>query len=553
MTIYSNDWPVESPDTVFFDELSPADARLAVLPTEAEAEEPQHEVPVLASIIPIVAPLLIGGPEELSVDVMLDIVDGHPFKLEHSLLDQMRPTRGAALLALESDEPVYGVNTGVGAFSELRVNYSGRANFQNALMLAHSVGSAPWLEKKEARALIVVRLRNFLSGEAAVSSELCERLVDILNLDLYPAIPRTRSGSAGEIIPLAHLGAAITGSGEFIVDNRAVPAHMVLSSVGLECFDLGAKEGVAMIEGIPVTTAVAILNVRDTRVIVDQALTIAAAGILIIGANRDPYSAATARADNELATVLGALRGLLGRGTPSRSLQAPLSFRVIGVVLAQLLRTVRGVEEAIDRALHGVTDSPAFIDGRFVGTVGFDGFDLAASFDALRVSLIHLAETSNARLHRMMNGQITGLAQQMSEEPGMHTGFTIVHKRSVGVTHELLSRARPASVGAIETSLGQEDIQSFSVEAAVTCAEAIESVRDVLSCELLAVIQGIRLGAGGAVLDDELALLLHEISDELPTGTGDRPFGKEIARINALLAAGWGRGLLSKALDTWND
>ncbi|EPR77221.1 Phenylalanine/histidine ammonia-lyase [Leifsonia rubra CMS 76R] len=546
---------MESTDTLVSDELNPADDRLAVLPAlaqaqEAQAEEAQAEFPVLVPIIPIMAPLLIAGPEELSVEAMLDIVDGHPLKLQHSLLDQLRATRDAALLALESDEPVYGVNTGVGAFSEVRVNYSDRAGFQNALMLAHSVGSAPWLEKKEARAVIVVRLRNFLSGEAAVSPELCERLVDILNLDLYPAIPRKRSGSAGEIIPLAHLGAAITRSGEFIVDDLILPADKVLSSVGLDCFDLGTKEGVAMIEGIPVTTALAILNVRDTRVIADQALTIAAAGLRLIGASRDPYSAATARADTELVTVLGALRGLLGRETPSRSLQAPLSFRIIGVVLAQLLRTVQGVEDAIGRALGGVTDSPVFIEGRFVGTVGFDGFDLAASFDALRVSLIHLAETSNARLHRMMNGQITGLAQQLSEEPGLHTGFTIVHKRSVGVIHELLARAMPVSVGAIETSLGQEDVQSFSVGAAVSSAEAIESVRDVLSCELLVVIQGVRLGAGSLVSDDKLAPLLHEISDALPSGTADRPFGKEIATINSLLADGWARGLLSKTLET---
>ncbi len=491
------------------------------------------------------APLLIGSPEDLDVGALLAIADGRRVELEDGLLQAIAAGRQRALDTLNADEPVYGVNTGMGAASEIRLDNAAQLIQQDNLMLARAVGSAPWLDTCEARAAVAARLRSFLNGEAGVSPGLCVRLTEILNRDLQPAIPRGRLGAAGEIIPLAHLGGALTGSGEFLGADGAVPAPGALEGAGLEPFRLGPKEGVALIEGVPVTTALAILRVRAARSVAEQTVAVLAAGLALIGANREPFEADVARSNPELGVVLGAVRRLVGTDPHPRSLQAPLSFRIAGPAVAHLLRSIDALERAVDRALDGVTDSPALLGGRFVGTAGFDGFDLAASLDGLRLSLIHCAEASAARLHRLLDERVTGLPRQLSGRPGLHGGMVAVHKRAVGVTHALVGAARPVSIGVSETSLGQEDVQSFSVEAAVACGDAIDAVRDVLACELLAVNQAIHLIPGApSAWGAELQALLAAVVGLLPEGTADRPFGREVAKLSGLLATGWAEGLL---------
>ncbi|WP_051478885.1 aromatic amino acid lyase, partial [Arthrobacter sp. H5] len=364
--------------------------------------------------------LVIDSPGDLGPAVMLAVADGAALELGAALRESLGVHRLRVLAALDNEESVYGVNTGMGAASEIRLDTAAQSVQQDNLMLARAVGSAPWLNRREARVAVAARLRSFLDGDAGVSAELCQGLIDLLNRGLHPAIPRTRNGAAGEIIPLAHLGGCITGSGRFIEGGIAVPATPVLTAAGLAPLHLGPKEGVALIEGIPVTTGLAILQVRAARLLADQSIAALSAGLVLINANRNPFGKAVARANPELAVVVGAVRRLAGDQTLPRSLQAPLSFRVAAPAAAQLLRSAAALGQAVDRALDGVTDSPAFLDGRFTGTAGFDGFDLAAGLDGLRLSVTHLAETSAARLHRLLDERVTGLPRQLSDRPGLH-------------------------------------------------------------------------------------------------------------------------------------
>lgn len=491
------------------------------------------------------AALLVDRVDELDRAALLAVIAGRRLQLGDGLLAAVAVRRSEVLTALRSGDAVYGVTTGMGAASEVRLDETAQGLHQQNLMLARSVGGAPWLSGREARAALAVRLRTFLVGDAGVSAELCLRLVDLLNRGLVPAIPRTGHGAAGEIIALAHLGAALTGAGEFLSGDSSVRAAAALTAAGLSAFPLGPKEGVALIEGIPVTTGLAILCSRDAGELADQATAILAAELALTRVNRDPFAAVVARADAELASVLRSIRALAGESTPPRALQAPVSFRVAPGALAALVRSIDGVERATQRALDGVTDSPAFLDGRFTGTAGFDGFDLASSLDALRVCLVHLAGTSVARMHRLLDEGVTGLPRQLSDRPGLHAGLVAVHKRAVGELHLLLGRCRPASLGAVETSLGQEDVQSFSIEAAATCADAIVAVRSIFACELLAVLQAARLAPGPLRVAPALRELLAELSAPLPTGTADRPFGRDLAAITRLLASGWANGVLA--------
>jgi histidine ammonia-lyase len=277
------------------------------------------------------------------------------------------------------------------------------------------------------------------------------------------------------------------------------------------------------------------LHASRARRLVDHLSAVAAGSIAVIGANRAPYHPLTARGDEVLATELTRIRDLAGPEAEPRSLQAPVSFRVAGHVIAHVRRTLTHLEEAIDRAFAGVTDSPAYLDGEFIGTAGFHGIDLAAHCDHLTAALAHAAEVSAARLHRLLDPSVTGLPAQLAHEPGPQAGLVAVHKRAVATTHALRRLTLPSATSTAETSNGQEDVQTFSWEAVGILADAIRQTREVTACELLAVHQAFALSKRPA--PPGLRQLLGDAAAVVPPIEADRPFGADLTRLLDLLTA----------------
>ncbi len=515
-------------------------------------------------------------PADLSPRLISAVAAGGGLRLAPGLLGDLQRRCEQAREVLRRGDPVYGVSTGMGALSGVRLTGAQQAQHQRNLLLARATGGPPWLPAADVRAIFAVRLRTFLSGDAAVSGQLCQRLADFLAAGIIPAVPRTGAGSAGEIIPLAHAFGPVAGIGQVLAPGGEVrPAAEALAEHGLAEFSLGPKEGIALLAGVPGATALAIRRAGQARRV--TAMMEAAAGLSIgaAGAPRDPYAAACARGDAILAGVLGRLRafagdrgpgaggrdgaggpggpggpggaggpaspggadGADGPGGSGGAVQAPVSFRVAGPVLTQVLRARAALTAAIGRALAGVTDSPAFLDGRFVGTAGFHGIDLAAHCDQLTAALAHAAEVSAARLHRLLDPRVTGLPAQLAAAPGPDTGLVTVHKRAAGEVHALRRLATATPVGTIETSGGQEDVQSFAWEAAETLRAALRHAAVVTAAELLAgyqatVLAGRPVPAGCRALVGWLAGIISPI-------VADRPFGQDIERI---LQAPWPPG-----------
>jgi histidine ammonia-lyase len=212
-------------------------------------------------------------------------------------------------------------------------------------------------------------------------------------------------------------------------------------------------------------------------------------------------------------------------------LQAPVSFRVAGPVLAHLARAAGALAAAARRALAGVTDSPAFTGDHFIGTAGFHGIDLAAHCDQLTAAVAHAAEVSAARTHRLLDPKVTGLAAQLAARPGPDAGLVAVHKRAAGEVHALRRLAAVPASGTIETSNGQEDVQSFAWAAAMNLRAALRHARLTAACELLTGFQAAMLAgrplAGGA------AELLAALAGVIEPVTADRPMGPDIERLAA--------------------
>jgi histidine ammonia-lyase len=477
--------------------------------------------------VPAVA-ITAGGDTELGL--IRAVAADQAVSLGPGLLGAVRHRREQAVRALDDGQLVYGVSTGMGALSSVRLTEQQQRSHQRNLLLARATGGPPWLSPPDVRAVITVRLLTFLSGDAAVSAELCQRLADFLNYGITPAVPCAGAGSAGEIMQLAHAFGPLAGIGRVLgPGGRLVPAGDALRRHGLTEFRLGPKEGIALIQGVPGATGLCALRLGEAAVLAALMEAAAALSIVVIRAPRDPYRAACGRGDDVLAGVLGRLRAATGDEPSPRSLQAPVSFRVAGPVLAQVHRSAALLEAATHRALAGVTDSPAYLDGRFTSTAGFHGIDLSAHCDQLTAALCHASEVAAARLHRLMDAAVTGLPAQLACEPGPQAGLTPVHKRAAGEVHAMRRLAVATPVGLIETSGGQEDVQAFAWEAAEKVRGALRHARAVTACELLAgyqaaALSGSRPPAGCRPLLDWLAGIIGPID-------GDRPFGEDIERL----------------------
>jgi histidine ammonia-lyase len=488
-----------------------------------------------------------------------DAISGRGVRIGPELLGEVQLRCELARAELRRGQLVYGVNTGMGALSGVRLTQSQQLAHQRNLMLARATGGPPWLDAADVRAVIAVRLRTFLSGDAGVSGQLCQRLADFLNAGIIPAVPRTGAGCAGEIIPLAHAFGPLAGIGQVLGPGSELrTASQALRDHGIEEFVLGPKEGIALLAGVPGATALSVRRVAEARAVAAMMEAAAALSIAAAGAPRDPYTAACARGDDILAGVLRRLRTAIGDNPAPGMLQAPVSFRVAGTVLTQVQRAADALTAAIERALAGVTDSPAFLDGRFVGTAGFHGIDLAAHCDQVTAALAHAAEVSAARIHRLLDPLVTGLPAQLAAIPGPDAGLVAVHKRAAGEVHAMRRLASATPVGLIETSGGQEDVQSFGWEAAETLRAALHHARVVTACELLTASQAVALA--GRPPPPGCRPVLGWLAGVVEPIRADRPFGADIQRIAAAPwpemppgAAGHGDGLDARQDDGLDD
>lgn len=478
-------------------------------------------------------------------DITLETVEavaygGESLEIHAALLEQVRRSHEAMRAALANGERVYSINTGTGFLSNRNLSESEQMWHQRNLLLGRAVGSPPFLPPEESRAVLVVRLVNFLSGYAGVTPELCRFVVDRLNDEFTPAIPRTGIGASGEVIPLSHAFQTFLGVGSVIGSGGAIQdAASALARRGVAPYEPAPKEGISLLAGAPGAVAVSVARRRAASTLCRQILLSAACAIHASRAPLSVYGEEVGRLGNDpvLGDLLSRMRGLLRGSVSGRSvLQAPVSFRVVPQVLAHVERTVSRFTEDIERVLGAVSDSPAFVDGRFVSTGGFHEVELAAGMDTCASAMIRAAELSAQRIHRLLDSRFSGLPDQLTTTPGPQAGLILVHKRVIGVVNELRRLGTPASLGVADTSLGQEDAMTFAFEAAEKLRRVESLVRDVTACELLVVRQA------WALRDEPMPEGLREaarsVMDAVDPVNEDRPLGPDITRLVGMLERG---------------
>jgi histidine ammonia-lyase len=484
-------------------------------------------------------PIVLRSAVDLSLEVLEAIAwEGRRVTLHADLLGHLAAGHAALADVLARGGPVYGVTTGMGYLAGVELSEEDQVSHQANLLLGRAVGGPPYLERGEARAVLVARLASFLGGQAGVTPDLSVFLADRLNDGFVPAIPRTGVGCAGEIIPLAHAFGPFIGIGQVLAEHGGVQdAAEALAERGLEPYRPVIKEGIALLAGAPGAVALAAAARRRVKRLYGQMLIVAACAIDAVRAPLGPYDPAVAELAHDplMGDVLAALDGLLRGSDPERQgVQVPISFRVIPQVLAQLARTLGRLEQDLRRGLSAVGDSPALVEGRLVTNGGFHAIGLASDLDALCIALIQAAELAGQQAHRLLDSRFTGLPDQLTSRPGPQAGLVAVQKRIVGTLNELRRLAAPATIGLSDTSMGQEDAMAFTFEAAEKLRRAEALLGDVLACELVICRQAWALR--GAPPASGLAEYVRAITEAVPPVDRDRPLGPDIERVAALLA-----------------
>jgi histidine ammonia-lyase len=444
-------------------------------------------------------------------------------------------------------EKIYGVTTGFGRLANIAVAPADAAELQLNLVRSHAAGTGEPLPIPVVRAASVLRANSLSAGHSGVKPETLDLILAMLENGVTPVVPCQGSvGASGDLAPLAHMTLALIGEGECYYGGERMPSLAALERAGLKPIELGAKEGLALVNGTQVMTAVAALGVL-------RAERLAAAADVIAAMSLEAYLGSDRVFDRRLNAlrphpgqerVAANLRALLADSeivlshVECERVQDPYSFRCVPVVHGAVRDSIAHVRRVTEIEANSVTDNPLVFpeDGDFVSGGNFHGEPVAIALDLLKLAVSELASISERRLYLLLNAADRGLPLFLAHRLGLESGLMIVQYTAAALVNENKGYAWPSSVDSIPTSAGQEDHVSMGMTSANNLLRVLENVEGALGCELLGAMAAadfrkpLRPGRGTAAAHD----VVHE---RIAPYTGDRVPAPDIAAARELVGS----------------
>ncbi|MBT8087472.1 MAG: histidine ammonia-lyase [Gammaproteobacteria bacterium] len=445
-------------------------------------------------------------------------------------------------------DTVYGVNTGFGRMAQVQIDKDELVQLQDNLVRSHAVGVGEDLDDEIVRLVMLMKVIGLAEGFSGVRLELVETLNALLAHEIYPRIPSRGSvGASGDLAPLAHLAGALLGFGEVRVSGNLVPASIALREAGIEPIRLAPKEGLALLNGTQVSTALALAAVFRTENILAASLMAGAMSSDAIKGSDTPFDRRiqTARGHGGQIAVAGVLRELI-QGSDIRAshvgcdrVQDPYSIRCQPQVVGACLDVVRHVCSVLQTEANAVTDNPlVFVESHSVLSGGnFHAEPVALAADYLALAVAEIGALSERRIALLIDGNLSGLPPFLVEDSGLNSGFMMAQVTAAALASENKAHAHPASVDSIPTSANQEDHVSMATFAARRLHTMLDNVADIVAIELLAAAQGIEFHhpqQSSAAIETVIASL-REIS---PRYVEDRSLSSDIRRVAATIDEG---------------
>jgi len=437
---------------------------------------------------------------------------------------------------------VYGLNTGFGSLSRVRIPHERACELQRNIIRSHAAGVGEPLPREVSRALMVVLAASLARGKSGIRIETLERIIDLINAHVDPAIPSRGSvGASGDLAPLAHAALVLLGEGECWHDGKGggrrpgpnggtiEPAAWVTKSYGFPPLELEEKEGLALLNGTHLMCATGALLCHDFHNAFDAAIAAAAMSI-------DAAKATDAFLDARIHDA---------RRQPGQIEVAARLRRAMPQVLGAALDAFRYVEGTVARELGAVTDNPLVFAGETAGAGdivsggNFHGMPLAIALDLLAIACSHVAGNSERRTFWVVSGfdHFVGLNPYLATDPGVDSGLMIPQYSAAACVNEIATLANPASVTNIPTSAGIEDYNSMGATSALKATRCVSLLRSVIAIELLVMAEALeahRPLKSGAGVEKAHAVVRSQVKKL----DRDRAPSPDIRALEVLIASG---------------
>jgi histidine ammonia-lyase len=469
-------------------------------------------------------------------------------ELASSSRELMQKSRSYIEGRIGKGEVMYGVNTGFGAFSSVRISDEDIEKLQRNLIRSHSAGVGKPFTKTETRAMMILRANALAKGHSGIRPHVVDKILEFLNNDIIPVVPSQGSvGASGDLAPLSHLALTIIGEGDAWGEkDEIVPVQMLLQKKKITALELKAKEGLSMINGCQVMTSIGLLSLWEMRRLLwmaDLAGSMSLEGLRGSRKAFDPLIAATRPHAGEGKTARNLIK-LMGATSEigenhlveDHRVQDAYSLRCMPAVHGAAKDALRYAVRVLETEANSSTDNPlVFADDNKVLSCGnFHGMPVAHAMDFVAIALSSQASISECRISKLISTQMSELPPFLTPHGGLNSGHMIVQVAAASLVSENKILSHPASVDSIPTSAEKEDHVSMGSIAARKFTAILRNAENVIAMEMLSACQALDLvkplkptAAVKAAFD-----CIREI---VPFAAEDRIFSKDIEAIKKLM------------------
>jgi histidine ammonia-lyase len=445
--------------------------------------------------------------------------------------------------------PVYGVNTGFGKLASIRIEAEDLTTLQRNIVLSHAAGVGEPLSIPVVRLIMALKLASLAQGASGATWETLMLLEACLAKGLVPVIPGQGSvGASGDLAPLSHMTAALMGVGEFFVGGARIPAEKALADAGLAPIVLRAKEGLALLNGTQVSTALALAGLFEAERLFQAAIVTGALATDAARGSDGPFDPRIHKLRPHIGQrdVADALRGLMA-GSPIRQshliddprVQDPYCIRCQPQVMGACLDILRQAAAMLAIEANGVSDNPlVFTDtGDVISGGNFHAEPVAFAADMIAMAICEIGSITERRIAMLVDPALSGLPAFLTPKPGLNSGFMIPQVTAAALVSENKQRAYPASVDSIPTSANQEDHVSMAAHGARRLVPMVENAAHVVGIELLAAAQCIDFHAPLAS-SPPLEAVRKLLRGIVPMLDEDRHFAPDMLKATELVVTG---------------
>ena len=443
---------------------------------------------------------------------------------------------------------IYGVNTGFGKLSKVSIPESDQKQLQLNLVRSHSAGVGKPFDSGITRLIMILKLMTFAQGYSGVRPAVAKQLIEFINHDILPVIPRQGSvGASGDLAPLAHLALGLIGEGNVHFQDRIMPALVAIKEAGLTPIVLEAKEGLSIINGTQVSTALGIRALFTGDNLLKTADIAGALSVEASLASRNIFESKIHKLKKHKGQLQSAgnvwrildKSGIVDSHADCDRIQDPYSFRCIPHVHGASRELFRSAKTIIENEANSISDNPLIFSDTEIRSSGhFHAEAVAQALDILSISISEIGAISERRTHYFMKGIDNKIPMFVAHNPGLESGFMMAQVTAAALVSENKTLAHPASVDSITTSAGAEDLVSMAPWAGRKCLRIMDNVIQILAIELYVAATATAKFHKGLLPSIGTKKVLNVLQRHVRLSKGDHPLYEDMATIAGLVRSG---------------